>query len=459
MKTPADRLPSLRRELATSLVVVGGVWLLAVFLTMAYGIRHEIDDLMDDALHEAAEVLYGTLVLDLPALAQVSGDTLPAPPHQEKLFWQIVDQNQHVVLRSHGAPPAPMLASFVPGLSDGLDHRRVYAMRLPQDRHVLLVGQDHMERLESRWEAIAVVGASGAVVSLVCALWMRRRVVRALQPLHELSEQIKAYDPGQSQAQLPAPSRQEFVAVHGAIMDLGRRLARRVEQEQAFAAHAAHALRTPLAGMDAQLAMAMKEVPQAAQKRLLRAREAAARLKKVINSLLVLFRSHAALELEPVWIRDLVALLPIERLDVHVEQQSPLTADANLVAAALSNLLDNAQRGGARNCWIGVQVAETAQTLTLRDDGPGLSQDRIDRLQAGVDQPADEGRAGLGLKLAALVARAHHGRLRIAPAQRLQGGFQVSLSFWENAAVASIGPATGQIPAPAPATGRQHPPP
>ena len=431
MKAPAAALPSLRREVATSLIIVASVWFLAIFVTIAYGIRHEVDDLMDDALQEAAEVLYGTLVLHMPLSPEMAGDTLPAPPHHEHLVWQIVDQDLQVTLRSHRAPSTPMLATLVPGLSDGFEHRRVYAIRLPEQRHVLLVGQNRFERLEARWEAIAIVGSSGVVVSLVCAGWMRRRMVRTLRPLHELSEQIKAYDPTNAQIELPAPSHQEFVQVRSAIVDLGGRLAHRLEQEHAFSAHAAHALRTPLAGMDAQLAMAMKDAPEPTRKRLLRARQAAARLTSVVTSLLTLFRSQSTPNLQPVWIGSVVERLPIEGLAIHVQQQAPLTVDADLVAAALSNLLDNSRRYGAKNCWLSVQSVQSSQTLTVRDDGCGLAQAQIDRLQAGIDAPIGDGPGGLGLKLAALVARAHRGRLRIAAIAPDGGGLSVSLSFWE----------------------------
>ena len=44
-----------------------------------------------------------------------------------------------------------------------------------------------------------------------------------------------------------------------AISGLGDRLASHVAHDDAFAAHAAHALRTPLAGMDAQLAVAIRQ--------------------------------------------------------------------------------------------------------------------------------------------------------------------------------------------------------
>ncbi|MBK9362956.1 MAG: hypothetical protein IPM99_18555 [Rubrivivax sp.] len=60
--------------------------------------------------------------------------------------------------------------------------------------------------------------------------------------------------------------------MHDAIEALGERLARRVANERAFGAHSAHALRTPLAGIDLQLAVAEREAPPALQPRLARAR-------------------------------------------------------------------------------------------------------------------------------------------------------------------------------------------
>ena len=348
---------SLRRELARTLTLISGVWLLAVFLVMAFGIRHEVDDLLDDALQESAEVLWGTLVLHGPDLHLEQGPVLPAPPHDERLVWQIIQEDRaQVLLRSHKAPATALLERFQRGPIDTPAHWRVYALRLPQlpsqPQRFLVVGQPRFERLESRYEVIALVGASGLLVGGLCAVWLRRRVMALMRELQALSRQIQAYDPMQPITNLPVAQRQEFVQVRDAVHDLGRRLARRIESEQAFAAHAAHALRTPLAGVDAQLAMALREVGSTAQPRIARSREALARLKRVITALLTLFRSQADLDLRPIDLSRLVAHLPVEGLQAHVQQDHPLQADANLLAAVLSNLLDNAARYGARNCWI-----------------------------------------------------------------------------------------------------------
>jgi signal transduction histidine kinase len=435
--------PSLRRELTKTVAIGSIVWMLVVFLTMAFGVRHEVDDLMDEALREAAEVLYGSLVLHAPYASEYSGDMLPAPAHEENRVWQIVGPDLRVVLRSHRAPATPMRAPIRVGFDKGNGRWRVYAMALPQTGQMLLVGRSALENLEARYEAIAIVGASGLLASVVCALWMRRRVSQALQPLNLLSTQIQLYDPMRPETALAPPARQEFVEVHTAVTGLGSRFARRVEQEQAFGAHAAHALRTPLAGMDAQLAIAMRELPESALPRLARVREAVGRLTRVITSLLALFRSHAEPEIQPVWMSELMRHLTIDRLQVMVQQHEPLPADANLLAATLSNLLDNARRAGAHHCALEVQASGSAFWLELRDDGPGLPQQRIDRIMAATQQSREVADIGLGLKLAALVAHVHRGHRTITSAQPDGSGLAVRLSFLVTGA-----PPDGAIPRP-----------
>lgn len=439
MTRPAPQplpLPSLKKELIRSLTLISALWLAAVFLTMAFVVRDEVNELMDNALQESAEVIYGILVIHNSDLPLDGRHVLPAPSHEERLVWQVVNNTQHVVLRSHKAPEAPLLQTFKPGFGNAPGQWRVYAMQMPNPTQMLYVGQQTAERVESRIEAIATVGIAGLMVGLAGAFWMRQRMLRALRPLRDLSEQIKLYDPMNPQTRLAAPTRQEFVDVQEAISDLGVRLARRVEGEQAFAAHAAHALRTPLAGMDAQLAVALKEASDAARPRLQRTRDAVVRLKRVVTSLLALFRTGADLDVQAVNLPELVSRLPVEGLLIHASQTGDLRADPNLLAAALVNLLDNALRYGAHACWVSSRVDGTTQFVTLHDDGPGLSPQRCAELQHSADQPVDAAFAGLGLKLAALVARAHNGRLLIG--QDAQNhllpptGFTITLVLWSD---------------------------
>jgi signal transduction histidine kinase len=181
--------------------------------------------------------------------------------------------------------------------------------------------------------------------------------------------------------------------------------------------------------MDAQLAVAMKEFPDAARPRLERTRAAVERLKRVITALLTLFRSNAALDLQEIDLVDLLSHIPVAGLTIHIDQDQghSLTGDPNLLAAALANLLDNALRHGAHSCWITARSDPLEQRLTLRDDGPGVDAQKRRELQLGLDQAFDAGFVGLGLKLAALVAKAHNGRLVIDDPTPGTGGFSITM--------------------------------
>ena len=105
-----------------------------------------------------------------------------------------------------------------------------------------------------------------------------------------------------------------------------------------------------------------------------------------------------------------------------------MRADPDLLAAALGNLLDNAQRHGAGRVWI---EPVPGGGLRLRDDGPGIDPARRERLQSALDRQAYEDGPGLGLMLADRVARAHRGRLDLPPSDR---GFVVEISLPDRAA-------------------------
>lgn len=424
------RLPSLQRELIRSLTLVSIGWLAAVVVAVTFAVRHEVDDLMDSALQEAAEVLYAIL-LGAPDLPRSPGATLPAPPHGERLIWQIVNDNQQVMLRSNGAPTEAVLPAFRPGFSDAPTQWRVFAMRLPSGGESLYVGQRSDNRNQSRYESVVFVAASALLVGVLCALWMRRRVAQTISPLQEMSLQVKRYDPMRPETGLPEPTREELVDMRDAITDLGQRLARRIDSERAFSAHAAHALRTPLAGMEAQLAVALQEASAAARPRLERTRQAVQRLNRVITSLLALFRSGEELDKKDIDLDALMALLPVASLNVQVQPGSRIHGDINLLAAALANLLDNSVRYGASRCVVSVRNDHARQILTVADDGPGVTPQRRAELQAGLDRVEENDSFGIGLKLAALVARAHDGRLIIDEPKAGTTGFSVSMVLWD----------------------------
>ena len=410
---PPGEAPSIRARLANALAVWSLVWGVAVGLAVWAAASYEVDELMDETLESSAELL-GSLTL--PMLRSAAGEprlTAEATPDVHHYAWQVVDAQGTVVWRSDLAPDHPWRRSATPGFSHSGDWR-LFGRPLAPGGPMLYVAQSQEERDEARLAvALGAVGAA-LVVSLIGHVGLRKQVRRELQPLQTLSDQVSRLDVGGDAvpASLAPAERQELRPLTDAIEALATRLSDRLGAERAFSAHAAHALRTPLAGIDAQLAVLLKEAPQPLRERLQRVRGGAARLQAVVAALLGLFRASTDLQRQPVDLPCLVARLPVAGLSVRcLPPAAPLVADEDLLAAALSNLLDNAVRHGARQLTLELP---SANCLRLADDGPGLAPDRLAALQAALDAQAYDGSTGLGLLLADRVARAHGGRLALS---------------------------------------------
>lgn len=424
--------PSLRGELLRLTTGVAIGWLAVLAFTVTWAVRHKVDDLLDEALREAAEVMYGVLVT-APQLSDGAASlpqVLPAPAHDEKFVWQIVDSRGQVIRRSHKAPAASFSDVTQDGWFDHGSQWRVYGIPMvassPQMLYVAQVGN---ERNEARYEAIGTVLLAALTVSLLWAALLRQRVDRALRPLVQLTRQIEAYDPLRPSTEPAQGQREETAAISEAVCLLGRRLAHKVKSEQAFAACAAHSLRTPLAGMDAQLAFAQRGPASGVPHRLERARAALTRLTRVVQSLLALFRAGEdwGLELRVCCLSALVADIPVEGLDVIVEEDIEFIADPNLVTIALVNLLDNAARFNARHVRLHGSVGPLNVCLRVQDDGEGVTEARWHEVQGALKAGEVGSGLGLGLRLATLVAEAHGGKLELPRPLPDQLGFLVEL--------------------------------
>jgi signal transduction histidine kinase len=291
---------------------------------------------------------------------------------------------------------------------------------------MLYVAQLQKEQVEASLEASFNAALATLAVSLLAHLWLRARTVRELAPLTRLSDRLSRHDLLAPGATLGPAERAELAPVHSAIDALAEQLGRRMANERAFSAHAAHSLRTPLAGIDAQLAVALREAPPGLQPRLQRVRSAASRLQRVVAALLALFRTGVDVRRSVIDLPALLARLPVDGLSVRTDATQPVEGDVDLVSAALLNLLDNAVRHGATHLHI---TTPAPGLLRLQDNGPGVSETQRLALQSALADAANpDTHSGLGLVLANLVARAHGGRLNLPPATE---GFVVELQLMD----------------------------
>lgn len=419
-------IPSIAGRLARALLVWSLAWGAAAGGAVWLAAAEEVDELLDETLVSSAELLAAVVRNHEDAAGAVLPDAAVA-----HFAWQLVDAGGAVLLRS---PHAPAIA-WQPVSTAGFHNQpgwRIYGLATGNQGRVLYAAQTTDERNEARHE----VGLSALLAALAVGalghVWLRTRVRQELVPLVGLSDRLAAWNPANPAAPvLGAAERAELLPVHDALNALAERLAARLANERAFAAHAAHALRTPLAGIDAQLAVAAREAGAGAlAERLQRVRGAAARLQAVVAALLALFRSAdgaAVLQRQQLHLHEWVSRLPVS--GPALQASGSLQADPDLLAAVLVNLVDNAARAGARR----VTLSVAGDVLSVQDDGAGLDPQRRQALRealqaSGSGEPerdsAPKAGLGLGLLLAARVARVHGGELQLPESAQ---GFRVDL--------------------------------
>lgn len=424
-------LPSIRRRLAISLL---WITLLASGLTGLLiwdVIGHEIDEQMDQKLTESAEIIHN-LLATLPENSHFIAKPIGDEEYEEHLVWQVVDApSGRVLSRSHHAPEQALRTSLSPELADSADrHWRLITIgfkKLP-DRF-LLVAQSTAERDEAYSAAILYAALISLAAGLVSTLLLNWQFRRELEPLARLSEQVKTYDPLRPVTLPRAATRAELRPIEQAIEELGQRLAQRITSERAFTSHAAHALRTPVAGIDAQLAIALKEAPEALRPRLIRARQAAARLSRVMQALLAMFRSGMEPQRQTIRLGELLSPVSFNALQLDIPHDGLLNADPDLLTAVLLNLLDNAQRHQAQQVRLILTQDAGWTRLRLHDDGTGCPPENLQCLRQALaqqDYRSDSGLKGLGLILADLVMRAHGGHIELPSVAQ---GFCVDLNW------------------------------
>ena len=417
----ATKAPSIRVRLANALLLWAVLWGVGVAVAVGYAAQGEVDELLDESLQSTAAMLASALRVAYQEGGHGLGNA-PLPAGEDGEFaWQLLAANGDVVQRSANAPATALRTVATAGFSETAEWR-VFGAAMGGDGRMLYVAHTVRERVEARAEVAMSAVLAALSIGLLGHWWLRARVRHELRPLERLTQTLEHHDPLDRAQALGAAERAELMPVHAAIDQLGQRLARRVAHERAFASHAAHALRTPLAGMEAQLAVALRESTPAVQQRLQRVRDASSRLQRVVQSLLDLFRVGGEVRRVDVDLKALLAHLPIEGLEVSVQSEGPLRADPDLLAAALANLLDNAKRHGAQR----VSVSQLPDGVRVHDDGPGATPERLSALRAALREQDYDGRMGLGLMLADLVARSHGGSLSLPESVQ---GFTVELAL------------------------------
>ncbi|WP_291426489.1 HAMP domain-containing sensor histidine kinase [Deinococcus sp.] len=217
------------------------------------------------------------------------------------------------------------------------------------------------------------------------------------------------------------------------------RLADSREREQAFLRAAAHDLRSPLAALQARVdaTLSREREPERYRSEMKEIGQDITRLSTLANHLLLLARESDSMAHAPVPLRELAAdavdrareLAPLADVDLLAPQPVTVTGDRVLLGQAIWNLTMNAiKHAPDSTVTVRVETRPGAASVTVQDDGPGVSAATLARLGEAFYRP-DSSRTGdghgLGLALARRAAELHGGRLELSstPGE----GFQAAL--------------------------------
>lgn len=405
--------------------------------------------LLDDAYALAANVRLDSkgpsLNLSMPEMNALLFD------QSESMYFAVLLPNGALLAGHPGlrAPPPPneTASVFADIVFQNRTLRSVSLRRYEPTEFTVVVAQTSSarNRLLQRMLTYAVVPQILLLTLLVW--WLRRVIQRDLLPLADLQravDQKGASDLSPMPLSLTAGARtRDIQRLGNAVNAMLTRLDESISAQREFAGNVAHELRTPLAGIRAQADYALTNTDPAVWREQLlgiaRGEERASHLVEQLLGLALANEAHASLKLVPIAVNEVVRdvlLRYMHKADAAgvdlggegLDERVIVQADAALLEGILGNLLDNALRYGlaARpQVTVAVSQADGVVTLSVTDNGPGLTAQESEQLRqrwalGSAGQRLGEG-AGLGLAIVSRYAELLGARFSLGTSPNGQG--------------------------------------
>ena len=265
--------------------------------------------------------------------------------------------------------------------------------------------------------------AIGAFMTLIAYFYLRNQ----LRPIKRMAEAAEEFGKGRHTQYAPSGAT-EVRAAGQAFLEMRARIERHIEQRTLILSGVSHDLRTPLTRLKLGLSMMDDDDADAMKADV-------EDMQRLLDEFLEFARRdlESTQEVEGVdplaLVREIVATnqdrgIPISAGSLSGEgfvQMRPIS-----IRRALDNLIGNAARFGDK-ITISANLTPRVLILTVEDNGPGIPLDErenalkpFSRLDPARNQNHHTG-VGLGLSIAADIARAHGGSLQLGESDNLGG--------------------------------------
>jgi two-component system sensor histidine kinase TctE len=434
-----QREPWLRRKLLTWLLIPLSLLLIAdmfisYWVALSFSQRAYDRTLLEIAREVSLRVggANGRLEFDMPEAVR---EVLFNDP-SDALYYEVSASNGEVIAGDpigarNAHPIKPQLESYYDGTVGGVPvrvvelHVRANAV-LDRPAATVRVAETITKRAELTREILLSVLLPQVLLILLAGAIVWAGVVRGLAPLDKVRRAVALRTHRERgpvpAAEVPGEVRPLVDAVNGLL----ERLDHVLTLQARFVTDAAHQLKTPVAGLQAQMELALRETdPERIRESIQRLYSGLERLARLVSQLLSLARN------EPDAVRSVI-LKPLDLnalaldaatnwvpaalgkgIDLGLESSESavmIRGDQGRLLELFDNLLDNAVRYTPHGGRVTVRVArDPAPGVAVSDDGPAIPPherarvfERFHRLLG----TSHDG-SGLGLAIALEIARLH----------------------------------------------------
>jgi signal transduction histidine kinase len=314
--------------------------------------------------------------------------------------------------------------------SNGLSYLFIY--RIPNGELGAWQRSDGLRPISALAIALSVL----TLMSLLLTISITRPINRLRHAVHDLGQTSYQHH----QLAKLATRRDELGALAADFNHMGQRLQGLISSQRQLLRDVSHELRSPLARLQIALALAERGSKEEQKALWPRLQLECQRLDGLINEILTLARlDQQQAAKQPIDIESLLNKLRDDALLLHPKQSITIKGANNCFYSgwpesfqrAIDNLLRNALRFNPATQPIHIDIQQHAQILTIsiRDHGPGVSQQWLDKLGETFFRVPNQAQPGygLGLTIAKRAVQQHGGQLRFS--NHPQGGFIATLQL------------------------------
>ncbi len=323
--------------------------------------------------------------------------------------------------------------------NQGIYYKTAYAPITQDGEVVAAVGvegsAEYFELLRGFASGLTVLGAIGLLLVILAGTLFARALVRPVNRLVDAARSLGEGDFREPVVDADADSQgegDEIAFLAASFEEMRQNILSRDRQMQMMLSGIAHEVRNPLGGMElfcGLLREDLEDEPDDEHNRqkldkLAKVQRELNYLEKVVSDFLD-FARRMPTERErfsAAEFADEVAHLLVGEVDeagcaleVHVDDELELTADREKLRRAAINLVRNAHQacdGGSTISLTVRRAGDDHRELVVRDDGPGIDQEKIDEILTPFYTTKEKG-SGLGLALTRQIADQHGGTLQI----------------------------------------------